>query len=806
MQNAQNNFTVENLVAKYRNFVMEHCPKSCDSDGLTDYLTPVAIDGNADEQLIITLYKMVTGDSADVQIVEALSEYAERFYKEALTEDELTFLRERFPEVVSYEFAHRKEWFMQNYTDRISEDRIRLVKEYLKPEKGAKIFIADTEYCDLAVQFPECIIYGFTGFDAKVTWALGQIRLFSAGIKSEIVSGDGAFEEYSYSLPEKESMDAVVFRVNEKKYFAQKIFGTECNDIEALYELIKPNGKMLFFSELMEEMAGKDCDNSWGHAKAVFDFRTRLSKENAITSIVSYLDENMNGKKIMLEISKCENKKVRIKDEVSSRTRCIDANDLDAGLLWPSYYFSVRPQEGIPLSTLVTIEGTRIKDEKDLAVFIKGKGWSLFEKAKNLPLVTPSLLGDSYKDAFFDCNTLRGRVGDKEDALKWWYGVAKTSCVLLHGDTKDLRIGFTTNVPDTGIAFMRCVCLLPKDGVDVRYLAAMLFEPSVKDQILTICDGDISKITISAVLDKIIVSNRDDKERLSFLNEANYQALQMSRIEMEKERENYTNAVRMRKHALSQSLSSIGARFNTLNKYRIRQNGKMSDDDVLNPHRGITVKEVFEFLSTKIKDIMPVIDHIADIDYSFSKPEYIDPEEFIESYIKKEEKGWLNFKPVMSWERGGNKAKQDIRNINGIVVFEKGKPLNTLVFPKDALEKIFDNILSNAKAYAFTDDTRTDYQLRFSWHTDGASLIVEVDNNGTPIPEDRDTVSLLEYGVSTALHKDGHNGIGCNEIKDIMSRYDGKVEIISSPKDDFTVKYILTFHNANTNLFRLHTI
>lgn len=808
MQNVQNGFSVENLIAKYRNSVKEHCPKLCCFDGVTEFLSPMEIDGNADEQLLITIYKMVAGDNADERIVEALSEYAEKFHKEALTKEEMSFLCEHFSEVVSYEFAHRKDWFMQNSTERIPEGRIRLLKEYLKPAKGAKIFIADTEYCDLAVQFPECIIYGFTGFDSKAKWALGQIRLFAAGIKSEIVSGEGLFEEYSYSLPEKGSMDAVVFRVNENKYFAQKIFGTECNDIESLYELLKPNGKMFFFSELMEEMAGNNLDGTWG--KDIIDFRTRLSKEKTIKSIVSFEEESIWGtgrteKNIMLEISKCENTDVCIKDEVSSRTMYIDASELDPGLLWPSYYFSARPQDGIPLSTLVTIARTRIKDEKDLAVFAKGEGWSLCEKAKNMPLVTPSLLGDSYKDANFDCNELRSKVGEME-APKILWGITKSSCVFLYGSAKDIRVGYITDVPDNGIAYTKCCCLIPKDSVDVRYLAALLFEPSVKEQILTICDGDISKSTFSVVLDKIIVPNRDDKERLSFLSDTNYEALLSSQMEMRREHDSYSKAVRMRKHALTQSLSSVEAMFYALNEYRIRQNGNLSDDSVISRVQGTTVKEAFEFLSVEISNVMPALEHIADVEYSFSKPESIDPEEFIENYIEKEKKSWLNFKHVLSWEKGGNKAKQDIKNINGIVVCEKGKPLNTLVFPKDALEKIFDNILSNAKAYAFTDETRTDYQLRFSWHIDGASLIVEIDNNGTPIPEDRDTASLLEYGVSTALHKDGHNGIGCSEIKDIMSRYDGKVEIISSPKDDFTVKYVLTFLNANTNLFRLHTI
>lgn len=799
MQNIQNEFTVETLVAKYRNYVNEHCPKLCEFDSLMPY----APDGSADEQLVVTLYKKVAGIDANVQIVEALSHYAEKFYDEALTEEEISFLCERFSEVISYEFAHRHEW-VESSSRRISEKRIRLVKEHVKPEKGTRLFIADTEYCDLAVLFPECVIYGFTGWNykQKEVWAMGQIRLFAAGIRSEIVSGKEVNDGYSYTLPAKGSIDVVIFRVNENKYFAQTIFGTECKNIEALYDLLKPNGKMLFFSEFTSDMAGNKADK---YEVPVFDFRIRRTKEKAISSIVAYEDKDLfyggKSKYFMLALCKGENSKVCIKDEVKGRTKYINADELYPELLWPSYYLGVHPTEGIPLSSIVKIVAVRLHEEEELAEFVKGEGWNLLEKAKDMPLIMPTLLGDSYKDA----NLLHkavGKVSDpafEEDCML--FGVAKEPFVLLSGNSENLKVGYITKVPDGGFAYMKGCCMVPLDGIDVRYIAALLFEPSVKEQILTICDGIFTNHVLSLVMDKIIVPNHSDKERLSFMAEANYEALQSSQEELKRDHENYTKAVRMRKHALTQSLSSLEAMFYALNEYRIRQNGNLSDDNVISRVQGTTVKEAFEFLSTEIKNMMPVLEHIADVEYSFSKPESIDPEEFIEKYIEKEEKGWLNFKPVVSWEKGNNKAKQEIKNEEGLVVIEEGKSINTLIFPKDALEKIFDNILSNAKAYAFTDDLRKDYQLKFSWNTDGTSLIINIENNGTPIPEDRDTSSLLEYGVSTALHQDGHNGIGCNEINDIITRYDGMVEIVSTPTEDYTVKYVLTFNNAN--VFRL---
>lgn len=813
MQNAQNNYTeetfgvifdkIDTLVDKYRNYVNEHCPKAYDlsmgedGDALEIY-TPISPDGNADEQLIITLYKKVTGNNADVQIVEALSQYAEKFYDKALSEEEMSFLCENFSAVITYEFLVRDQWLSGYTGQHISEERIRLVKEHVKPEKGTKIFIADTEYCDLAVLFPDCIISGFTGmnFEQKKVWALGQIRLFAAGIQSEIVSGEEVNDEYSYTLPAKGSVDMVIFRVNEQKYAAQEVYGTECKDIEALYDLLKPNGKMLFFSEFISEMAGMKAEL---YEAPVIDFRVRRTREKAISTIVAYEDKGFFGDKyIMLALCKAENSKVYIKDEVNSRSKYINSDELDPEILWPSYYWTTRSTNGISLSSIVKYQRVILLKEKELAEFVKGEGWILHEKAKNMPLVLPDMLKDGYKDANL-WNRIVNRVSDpgiEDEQAKLC--VAKKPCVLLSSSTEDFRVGYVTEVPEGGFAYMKACCLVPQDEVDVRYIASLLFEPSVKEQILTICDGHNINLALPLVMDKIIVPNHDEKERLAFLAEANYDALLSSQEELKQEAEYYKKSVRMRKHALTQSLSAIESMFYALNAYRVLQNGRISDDDIISRVKGTSVREAFDFISKNLEDMMPALEHIAAVDYSFDKPEWIDPELFIEDYIKRNENGWLNFKPIMMWEKGHNQAAEDIREpFSGEIVLSKGNSIYQFLFPKDALERVFKNIISNAQAHGFDKKTRNDYQLRFSWHMEGLALIVEIENNGTPIPNDRDTASLLEYGVSTALHQDGHNGIGCNEIDDIMRRYDGNVEIVSSPENEFPVKYILKFNRSN---------
>lgn len=815
MQHTQNNLTVENLVNRYRNYVSNYIkahgigmvvPVQDDEGKWDEIIAPCSPDENADEQLLIALYKTVAGLSADNRIIDALLEYAEKYQEKCFSEDEFAFLCENFPEVVFYEFSHRDEWLNGEHDKDggISKERIRLVKEYVKPQKGARVFIADTEYCDLAVLFPECVIYGFTGWNykQKEVWALGQIRLFAAGIQSEIVSGEEVNEnndKYSYTLPAKGTMDAVIFRVNDNKYFASEIFGTECTDIEALYDLLKPEGKMLFFSEFMEEMAGHDADYAF-QSEAILSFRNRVVYEKSISAIVEYEDKELvlggTNSYLLLVVEKKNNKEVLIKDEVARKIFSIKEDALCEDILWPSFYYTVRPQNGVPLSELVTFKELKDRESK------KENGeWILPEEMKKTPVVTTAKMAKEYKDANLLTRELDLAGSSAFSGPRDYFLMrsVKEKCVLLSGKDNQFVVGYINALPESGIAsFANIVCLVPKNGIDVRYIAALLLSHEVKDQVVSICKGNVGVFTLPLILDKVIVPNHSDKERLAFLSEANYEALQASQMEMKQEYKNYIKAIRMRKHALTQSLSAIESMFYALNAYRVCQNGKISDEDIISRVKGTTVQEAFDFISKNLEDIMPALEHIAAVDYSFDKPEWIDPELFIEDYIKRNENGWLNFKPIMMWEKGHNQAAEDIREpFSGEIVLSKGNSIYQFLFPKDALERVFGNIISNAQAHGFDKKTCNDYQLRFSWHMEGIALIVEIDNNGSPIPNDRDTASLLEYGVSTALHQDGHNGIGCNEIDDIMQRYDGNVEIVSSPENEFPVKYILKFNRSN---------
>lgn len=789
MQTVNNNFTVEALVAKYRNFVDEHCPKSCESDGVHKFDMPY--NDEAEEQLLATLYKRVAGENADQAILEALSKYVADFYVDALKETELVFLANHFSEVSESIFDclyHN----LRTTLDFSLEKPSKVAYDTLTTAKigtGKTIFIANSGFGDIAMLFPGCTIKGYSSEEEickNKVWALGQIRLFAAGIKSEIKQYSKDTENSQYMA----DIDIAIFGATEN---------SSCIKAEMLFTFMPQNSESMLF---MNKREAVDL--------SLANFTTKLAKDKQIYSIVSLKETEetqarSTEKRIFLHVNKAVNSSICIKNAVTGKETKISPDLLNPEILWPSYYLTAKPKEGMSLSEIVSFQDLKPKNKEDI-VFKKTRfndekeciEWILSDKEKNILVVAPTNLSTRYEDAKLCKENLHPAGTPLFEKQLGLLSNIMQPCVLLFGRKDKLVAGYIKDLPSEGIvAYWLFACFVPKEGIDVRYVAALLLTPEVRNQIISICEGEVDAQLFPLIMDKIIVPNHTDLERATFLSEANYNAFESSRKELEQEHESYIKAVRMRKHALTQSASAIEATFYALNAYRERQNGTISDNERISRIKQTTVKDAFEYLSMATKDLLVKLEHIADVEYTFTKPEWINPEEFVESYIQKHENGWVNFKPVVKWAKGHNLADKDLTDLSEEIILHKGDPIYTMMFPRDALKQILDNIVSNAISHGFKDESRHDYQLRFSWETDGTALKICVENNGAPIPSDRSTSSLLEYGVSTSLNSNGHHGIGCNEIDSIMRKYDGMIELVSSPDDEFRVKYILTFNRTN---------
>jgi len=762
---------------------------------ITDYMNLLDTKCRADYQLISKLYQSVAQQEADAKVLQAMSKYFDSFYEDALTKEEFEFLYQHFTGVVSFEFEHESDWFQSRREKdywwtggRLSSWVVDYVPNLVTVKPEETVYVINAGRGEIAESFPQSVVKG-VGYGG-VEGALGQIFLYSkTGGHSKIVSYN------DFTMPQNGTVDVIIFDALEH------INGTSEPDwdLNDIYNSLKEGGKMIIFATRLGVMSLKE--NRYKLMQEWYDFLYRLIEEKAIDSIISLENDLHDAKEMIMgdkdDILLCIEKKkhltVRFMNEKTNMSTAINVDDLDSNLLWPSYYLTERPENGRPLGSLIhSVADFKYGFLDAIKSTAKSTGSTPQSDTDNVLVIEPSDLQDCYKDCYLGNNPLQ--ISFKKD---YRYFSAPTPCVCAYCNEERLLIGYLDKESQAVCLVKDSVSVfVSKRNIDPRYISAILLMPEVKQQIVSICDGIATAMDYKTILDRIIVPKHSPKERLQFLAEANYKAMMSIRQELKKSHDDYKKAVRMRKHALTQSLSSIEAMFYSLNAFRIRQNGKISDEDVISRLKGTTAKAAFEYIGPSLSNMMVTLEHIADVEYSFGNVEGIDPEQFIEKYIAKHENGWLNFKPVITWKKGHNLATNDVKDPKtGSIILRKGTPLHLLHFAQDALERILNNIISNAKAHGFTDASRKDYQLRFSWHADGIAVVVEIENNGTPIPADRDTSMLIEYGVSTALHREGHNGIGCNEIDDIMRRYGGKVELVSTPNEEFTVKYILTFRS-----------
>lgn len=358
MQTVNNNFTVEALVAKYRNFVDEHCPKESYWDpkegNISGPFDP--IDCYAEAHLLVTLYKRIAGENTDQNILEALSKYVAAFYTNALNEEEMDFLANHFSKVSNFIFNNFADKYTKGWISRPTQKVYEIIEKLKKVEAGKTIFIGGAGLCDMALLFPNCTIKGYSeyGFFEELSgdkemWALGQIRLFAAGIKSEIKP----LYEDTKNSQYMSDVDIAIFDTADRYSYPFS------NGSEHLFQYMKPNSEFLLFL---------DKQNAAGNSMA--GLTKMLVEKKCIYSIVSFEEPNTilstTKTTICVRANKSTSDVVCIKNNATGEQMQLSTNMLDPTILWPSYYLTEKPKEGISLSEIVSFLDFRPKKKEDI--------------------------------------------------------------------------------------------------------------------------------------------------------------------------------------------------------------------------------------------------------------------------------------------------------------------------------------------------------------------------------------------------------------------------------------------------------
>lgn len=775
MQTVNNNFTVEALVAKYRNFVKENCPKD------PEIMDP--IDTYPEAHLLVTLYKRVASENTDQNILEALSKYTAAFYTNALNEEEMDFLANHFSKVSTFIFDNFADKYTHCWIDRLSQKVYEIIEKLKKVEAGKTIFIGGAGLCDIALLFPNCTIKGYSeyGFFEELSgdkemWALGQIRLFAAGIKSEIKP----FYEDTKNSQYMSDVDIAIFDTADSYSYPLS------NGSEHLFRYMKPNSEFLLF-----------LDKQYAAGNSMAGLGKMLVEKKCIYSIVSFEEPNTilstTKTTICVRANKSTSDVVCIKNNATGEQMQLSANMLDPTILWPSYYLTEKPKEGISLSEIVSFLDFRPKKKEDFAfkkiVFNDEKDgieWILSDKEKMISVIAPINLSTGYEDAELYEAQLK-QAGDPmfEDYLGMLSKISQP-CIFCYGRKDKFVAGYIKELPSEGIvAYRQLVCLVPKEGIDVRYVAALLLTPEVRNQIMSICEGEVDAQLFPLIMDKIIVPNHTDLERATFLSEANYQAIEASKKKMEEslneKKSEYINEVRMRKHDMRPHLRQMTSSERLMLYYLDNTN---DIEDLIK----LLKKQLFTSHNA-LQSLSELVEHLSN-EERFGEPESVNLNDYFHNIEKNSE---VNFTIKVSCEKALAQKKKEIEELK-----EKNKKenvpsmqgmdeksitecsLDVYIAPVD-LDRIVNNIIENARRHGgLSDGRKTDYYISIDVKIDYQRDMYQIDfsNNGKPLPKG---MTKERYGLKG--EKAGPNagtGSGGYIVKSIVEHYGGDFDLFST--------------------------
>lgn len=267
---------------------------------------------------------------------------------------------------------------------------------------------------------------------------------------------------------------------------------------------------------------------------------------------------------------------------------------------------------------------------------------------------------------------------------------------------------------------------------------------------------------------KLAVPSIEEQQRL--VNLDRQKALANTREEIKKKFESYKQDIRMKKHALAQTLRVMKGWWTNLQMARENGNGVIDDTATIGQLHPVVVKDIFGNIDHEMNMLFKQVNSFNMGDTM--KVDVCDAKDFIQQYVNHHD-------PMFEYQCELPEKATNIR------------------FPKEAFQIILDNISSNACSHGFKGREKEKNIIRIIAEIKGQDLIIRVDNNGKPMPVGMTAEKVFTYGDTTEEGLDEHGGLGGYQIKDLMTKFGGEVELDLNSEADFPVAYKLVFRDVN---------
>lgn len=311
-----------------------------------------------------------------------------------------------------------------------------------------------------------------------------------------------------------------------------------------------------------------------------------------------------------------------------------------------------------------------------------------------------------------------------------------------------------------------CQLEFPKER---DYILLELTRPYVSEQI-KLLNLNMINVDIDYLLRYIYIVRETKEHQDSIVKEAKDAYLTDLHEDVSLIKDDFRRDVHMKRHAMGQTIASIGSWWTLLEK--VRSNGNAINESIVLDGLNITVGEVLNNIRMCFGRLSVQIDKF-DRGYK-AKPEVLDLNEFCASYIKSHQS------PIFKYDYSEvGSSQNDSMNF-------------PIFFPKEVLALILNNIISNACSHGFNNERKPDNIVKVAIVEISGGYQLTVSNNGIPCAADMTPDKMVMYGESTDLKR--HCGIGAYEIKQLMNDFGGRLEILLDSNSDFPVEYRLTFN------------
>lgn len=274
-----------------------------------------------------------------------------------------------------------------------------------------------------------------------------------------------------------------------------------------------------------------------------------------------------------------------------------------------------------------------------------------------------------------------------------------------------------------------------------------------------------------------------------------------SEMKLKQEFDEFNRDVHMTKHAMGQTIFHLSSLLKTFMKASDNANGVISLDDVVGKGRPMKVSDVVNGMQEAVNTLRM---HIEMLDRGNGlQVKQFGLVDFIEDYITKHQSTLFSFDFDGSKHRWNEDFYEPIWDEDGMIsdfnmneiIVGKDDPMEVVNFAPEALIMVFDDIVSNARDHGF-EGRETGNVIRITIENVGSKYVVVIANNGAPLNSQLTGEDVFAYARSSKSGK-GHSGLGGNEVRKLMRKYNGEADFVNDPDAEFPVAYKLTFNETN---------